>query len=345
MAVTLKEVARMAGVSPSTASHAIRGIHPGKRALSAMTIKRVREVAEQLGYRPNLLAAGLANNKTFTIGVVVANLQGNFYERILKGATEIIYPDYTTLLSVHNNQPDRERKEIEFFIGKHVDGIIAAYSGFPQNIAIYREIQRHKIPLVLVDRGIEDFQCNLVKSDYYQSAYMAVEELTKLGHKNILFALSGKQSENANMLIEGFKAAVSAKGINDSAEIYNAGMPMSSDDELKKLAENIIEHVKSKQPQPTAILAERDWLAYEILAVCQDRGIEVPQEISLMGIEDADPSALRCIGLSSVRIELYEVGRRAADLLVKIINGDNITDDPLIIKPSVKLRRTVSPLK
>jgi LacI family transcriptional regulator len=345
MAVTLKEVARMAGVSPSTASHAIRGIHPGKRALSALTIKRVRQVAEQLGYRPNLLAAGLANNKTFTLGVVVANLKGNFYERILKGATEVIYPEYTTLLSVHNNQPDRERKEIEFFIGKRVDGIIAAYSGYQQNIEIYREIKKHNIPLVLVDRAIEDFQCHLVKSDYYSSAYMAVEELTKLGHKKIIFALTGRQSENTNMLIDGFKAAVSAKGINDSAEIYNADMPTSSDDELKKLAENIVEHIKSKRPQTTAVLAERDWLAYEILAVFQERGIKVPQEISLMGIEDSDPSSLRCVGLSSVRIELYEVGRRAAQMLVKLINGQYADTESVIIRPTVMLRRTTASLK
>ncbi len=342
MTVTLKEVARMAGVSPSTASHAIRGIHPGKRALSALTIKRVRDVAEQLGYRPNLLAAGLANNKTFTIGVMVANLRGNFYERILKSTTETIYPEYTTLLSVHNNQPERERKEIEFFIGKHVDGIIATYSGYQQNINIYREVQNHKIPLVLVDRGIENFQCPLVKSDYYNSAYMAVDEMAKLGHKNIIFALSGRQSENASMLMEGFKAAVSEKNLNESAEIYSADMPAPTDDDLKNLAENIVDYVKSNKPQTTAMLIEKDWLAYEILAVCQERGIKVPQEISLMGIEDSDPSSLRCVGLSSVRIELYEVGRRAADLLVKIINGTEISDEPLIIKPTVMLRKTTS---
>ncbi|MCE5340598.1 MAG: LacI family DNA-binding transcriptional regulator [Patescibacteria group bacterium] len=345
MAVTLKEVARMAGVSPSTASHAIRGIHPGKRALSALTIKRVREVAEQLGYRPNLLAAGLANNKTFTIGVMVANLRGNFHERILKGITETIYPEYTPLLSVHNNQPDREHREIEFFIGKHVDGIIAAYSGYQQNIHIYREIQKYKIPLVLVDRGIEDFQCHLVKSDYYNSAYIAVETLNKLGHRNIVFALSGRQSENTNMLIDGFKAAVSEKNLNESAEIYNADMPASSEDDSKNLAENIVDYIKSKKPQTTALLAERDWLAYEILAVCQERGIKIPQEISLMGIEDSDPSALRCVGLSSVRIELHEVGRRAADLLVKIINSAEVGNEPLAVKPTVMLRRTTSPLK
>ncbi|MEN6385290.1 MAG: LacI family DNA-binding transcriptional regulator, partial [Phycisphaerales bacterium] len=161
MAVTLKEVAKIAGVSPSTASHAIRGIHPGKRSLSAITIQRVREVAEQLGYRPNLLAAGLANNKTFTIGIMVAKLKGNFYERILKGATEIIYPEYTGLLAVHNYQPQVERKQLEYFLGKHVDGVIAAYSGCPENLDIYLELQKQKMPLVLVDRAVENFQSHL----------------------------------------------------------------------------------------------------------------------------------------------------------------------------------------
>jgi DNA-binding LacI/PurR family transcriptional regulator len=343
MAVTLKEVAKMAGVSLSTASHAIRGIHPGKRCLSAMTIQKVREVAEQLGYRPNLLAAGLANSKTFTIGCLVPNLKGNFYERILKGITEVTYPEYNTLLAVHDYQPDKERKELEFFLGRHVDGVIAAYSGQKENRDIYEELQKQKMPLVLVDRGIINFQTNLVISNYFLSTYLAVEELVKLGHKNIIFATSGPQTENDKSLVEGFNAAAMDKKILGNVEVYNCGLCPGTD--LSAMAENVIEYIRQRKAQATALLVERDWLAYEILGVCREKGIKVPDEISIIGIADSDPSALRCINLSSVRIELLEVGRKAAELLLKIINKQQIENDPIVIKPSVIMRKTTSSLK
>ncbi|HAL45379.1 MAG: hypothetical protein A2Y12_19035 [Planctomycetes bacterium GWF2_42_9] len=345
MAVTLKEVAKIAGVSLSTASHAVRGIDPGKRSLSALTIQRVREVAEQLGYRPNLIAAGLANNKTFTIGVMIPHLKGNFYERIIKGLNEIIYPNYTALLAIHNNDVEMERKGIEFFIGKRVDGVIAGYSGSQENLHLYRELQKHT-PLVLVDRGIKDFDSHLVKSDYYLSTYLAIEELVKLGHKNILFVHCGKQLENKGRLLEGFNAAVSDFGLTDSAGIYSrCDSPTTPGRCMEHLAAKVIDYIKSNKPQTTAILTGRDWLAYELLAVCQDRDIKVPQELSIMGIEDSDPSMLRCIQLSSVRIELYEVGRKAAELLLKIINGEQTEKQRTVIKPSVILRKTTAALK
>lgn len=345
MAVTLKEIAKQAGVSPSTASHAIRGIHPGKRSLSAKTVQRVREVAERLGYRPNLLAAGLASNKTFTVGILVATLRGNFYERILEGITEVMHPTFTPLLAVHNYQPDRERKEIEVFIGKHVDGIIAAYSGETDNVDIYRELRDiHKVPMVLVDRGIENFECPVVRSDHYRSTYLAMRELGKLGHKNIIFALAGRETESTKMLIDGYNGAVSEMGFKESADIFYKKTKSWTINEMKSFAENIIDYISSRKPQTTAILLQADWLAYEVLAVCQDRGIKIPDDISVMGIEDCDPSSLPCISLSTVRVELNEVGRRAAELLINIINGEQTDGQPLVIKPSVILRKTTRQL-
>ncbi|HBG28129.1 MAG: hypothetical protein A2Y10_06565 [Planctomycetes bacterium GWF2_41_51] len=345
MAVTLKEIAKEAGVSPSTASHAIRGIHPGKRALSEKTIQKVREVAEKLGYRPNLLAAGLASNKTFTIGVLVAALRGNFYERILEGVTEVIHPNFTPLLAIHNFQPDRERKEIEVFIGKHVDGIIAAYSGKPENLAIYNELRDiHKIPLVLVDRGIPNFANHVVRSDHYLSTYLAVRELEKLGHKNIIFALTDRETESTKMLIDGYNGAISEMGLKASSDIFYKKIPSLSTTEMKSFAQNIIDYISSRKPRTTALLLQTDWLAYEVLAVCQDRGIKVPQDLSIMGIEDSDPSSLPCISLSTVSVEPNEIGRRAADLLIKIINDEKTDDRLLLIKPSVILRKTTRQL-
>ncbi|OHB60095.1 MAG: hypothetical protein A2Y12_09110 [Planctomycetes bacterium GWF2_42_9] len=345
MAVTLKEIAKQAGVSPSTASHAIRGIHPGKRALSGKTIQKVREVAERLGYRPNLLAAGLARNKTFSVGVLVATLRGNFYERILEGITEVMHPNFTPLLAIHNYQPDRERKEIEVFIGKHVDGIIAAYSGDPETMAIYREIRDvHKMPLVLVDRGIPQFKSYVVRSDHYMSTYIATRELGRLGHKNIIFALAGRETESTKTLMDGFNGAISELGLNNTADIFYKKTQSWTIHEMKSFAENIIDYIGNRKPQTTALLLQADWLAYEVLSVCQDRNIRVPEDLSVMGIEDCDPSSLSFISLSTVKVELNEVGRRAADLLIKLINGEKPDDQPLVIKPSVILRKTTRQL-
>jgi DNA-binding LacI/PurR family transcriptional regulator len=238
-----------------------------------------------------------------------------------------------------------ERKGIEFLIGKRVDGVIAGYSGSKENLHLYRELQKHS-PVVLVDRSIEDFDSYVVKSDYYLSTYLAVEELVKLGHKNILFVFCGKQIENKNKLLTGFKVAISDFGLTDSAEIYSdcnsSTIPGRC---MENLAAKVIDYIKTDKPQITAVLTGRDWLAYEMLAVCQERGIKVPQELSIMGIEDSDPSKLRCVSLSSVRIELQEVGRRSAELLLKLINDEEIEKQPIVIKPTVILRKTTAALQ
>lgn len=343
MAVTLKEIAELAGVSPSTASHAIRGINPGKRALSDETIQKVRSCAEKLGYRPNLLAASLAQSKTFTIGVIVSVLRGNFYERVLDGITEVVYPEFTTLLSVHNYNPERERRELEVFIGKRVDGIIATCSGCKENADIYREIiDKYRIPLVLVDRGLKGVKCPIVRSDHFQSTYLATREYVSLGHKSIAFVAAGRETESTQILKDGYIAAMNDCGFAEYINVITKKTDIWGLSELRQFAREIINSCFSAEVRPTALLLQADWLAYEVMAECDERGIKIPDDLSIMGMEDCDPSSLPAISLSTVKVPLTEVGKTAAQVLTTLIDGKPLESDKVLIKPSIVLRKTTA---
>ena len=341
MAVTLKQIAEQAGVSPSTVSHAIRGINPGKRQLSPQTIIKIRNVAQKLGYRPNMLAAGLAQNKTFTVGVLVSTLRGDFYERILEGITEVVHPQFTPLLTVHNYDKLRERRELEVLIGKRVDGIIAACSGDVENSYIYRELgEVHRMPLVLVDRGLKDINCPVVRSDHFKSTYIAVKELFGLGHRQIVFAAAGRDMDSTQIFKDGFTAAIREVGCESESGIFAKKTNSWTRGEMKQFASEIIDHVLGLAQRPTALILQADWLAYDVLAECQVRGIRVPADLSVMGMEDCSPSALPGISLSTIKVELEQVGKIAAQMLLNLINGEVPSQTKVLVPPSVIIRKT-----
>ena len=341
MAVTLKQIAEKAGVSPSTVSHAIRGILPGKRPLASETVIRIRNVASELGYRPNMLAAGLAKSKTYTIGVLVASLRGDFYERILEGITHVVHPQFTPLLTVHNYDKNRERRELEVLIGKRVDGIIAAVSGCDENVPLYSElINTHHIPLVFVDRSITSLECPVVRSDHFRSTYIAVKELYGLGHRRIVFGVGGRETDSTQIFKDGYIQAMRDAGCEASSRIIFKQTGSWTKSELKQFASELIASIRSSSPRPTALLVQADWLAYEVLAECQLTGIKVPEELSVMGMEDCDPSALPGISLSTIKVELEQVGRIAAEILLKLMNGQRPDRQKVLIPPSTILRKT-----
>ena len=139
MSVTIKDIASEAGVSATAVSFALRGKKPGPRPLADTTVKRIQEVAMNLGYRPNHLAASLVNQKTHTIGVLLRSLSFGS-EDLIEGIKSKTSPLYSSLLSVYNSDGENERKKLSMFASQHVDGIIAAFSGDPDSIPMYREL-------------------------------------------------------------------------------------------------------------------------------------------------------------------------------------------------------------
>ena len=345
MAVTLKQIAGKAGVSLTTVSFALRGKQPGKRRLSPVTVERILKVADEMGYRPNHVAASLAGKRTYTIGVLVTALRGDFYERVLFGIKKEVYPKFSPVLAVHNYNSGYEKNELENFISKRIDGVIAAFSGHAENIDLYREIkEKYNIPIVLLDRRIPGLELPLVRPDHFDTSHQAVNSLFALGHRNITYIGGADNLEYMKLFHQGYQTAMTELGIKDNINIISQSDVHRNQKVQKEFAAQIISTWEQSSPQPTALLVINDWLAYEILGVCQDRGIKVPDDLSVMGLDDCSPSELPTIGLSSVWADQEKVGRNAAKLLLERIEID--TDEPtrMILPVHVRMRKTTRPL-
>ncbi|OHB56301.1 MAG: hypothetical protein A2Y12_02605 [Planctomycetes bacterium GWF2_42_9] len=338
MAITIKLIAQKSGFSASTVSHAISGRNPGKRSLSPETINKIRAVAQEMGYRPNLLAAGLAQSKTYAIGVLVALLRGDFYERILEAITEVVWPEFSPLLAVHNYDLQRERREIDLFLGKRVDGVIAACSGREENIEAYQSIiKNYSMPLVFVDRGLNGVDCPVVRGDHEKTAFLAAHELQKLGHKRIIYATAGAKLESTELFKDGYRKAMGEAGLEPI--VLHPDLAVWNKQINRQLAADVVDQVR-RGDGPTAVVCQVDWLAYDVLAQCELHGLKVPDDVSVMGLQDCEPSALPAISLSTIRVSFEDVGRQAASVLLKLINGEDIGRQTFMIEPSVIMRGT-----
>lgn len=340
MAVTLKEVATKAGVSVAAVSMALNGHKKGRCKLSAETVKNVSYIAKSMGYRPNMLATSLKNNQTHMIGILIAALKGDFYEQILYGVEQVIYPHFTPVLGVHNYDVARERKQLEGFMDKRLDGVIAAYSGAVESIAIYTELSKYNIPIVLVDRGIPGMDLPVVRSDHFTQTYKAVEALNNLGHREIVYVSGGRKLECTDLRKQGYISAMNDLALGQF--IYVIEQP-----QIKKLpdyASFIIDLYTntSQLKNTTAFIIQNDWLAYHVLHQCKARKIQVPQEISVMGLDDCLLSSLDEISLSSVAQTPELIGLKAGELLLKIMDGWVWERNPVIVPVEVILRKTTS---
>jgi LacI family transcriptional regulator len=344
MPVTLKEIATRAGVSTTTVSFALRGKRPGKRPLAKNTVSRIQEIADQLGYRPNLLAKSLVNNQTYTIGVLLSNLSFGA-EELLDGIKSVVAPEYSSLLSVYNSDGETERKRLDLFMQQRVDGVIAAFSGDPESIPYYKELtEKYGIPVVLIDRGIDGLDIPVVRSDHFASTYEGTRALQRLGHERIRYASVSMSSglQSSRLRLQGYREAMIDAGLEDKIQVmqekdFKEWIQM---DNLRHVAREIID-VWLREKDSTALFVDNDWLAYEIMNECRTYGISIPEDMSLMGIGDYAFSSFSFVGLSTMASQKQKpMGKGAAELLMSLVDDSESVAKNVILPVEVKLRKT-----
>jgi LacI family transcriptional regulator len=188
VAVTLKDIAERLGVSVATVSFALRGVNPGRFKLAEATVRRIQETAREMGYRPNRVAASLVQRETHVVGVMIPEAQSDFYGRVFSGISRGLRPDYLPLVALHDSEGRRERQYLNTMIGNRVDAVIAAFSGDPESIPVYRDLlQDYHIPLCLLDRAIPGIDAPVVRPEAARAGAIAVEALAELGHRRVVY--------------------------------------------------------------------------------------------------------------------------------------------------------------
>jgi len=329
--VTLRDVAKAAGVHYSTASRALSGDLTPR--VSAPTAERVRRIAEQLGYRPHMGARGLRKGRTGIIGVVVADLGNSFIAPVIRGIENALEPHgLMAVIAETQDEPARFEHVLEHLASRRVDALITS-SARLGDVETLTAFAKREVPVVLVVRNLPDSGLPCVHADDRRGGELAAGYLAELGHRDLV-QLRGPQ----DMLPfidrgEGFDARTAELGVEAIDLDESASAPTYEE------GQRLMVHVLAgRTRKPTAIFAHNDPMAIGALDVLVRSGLRCPDDVSIVGFNDNDFTEHVAPPLSTIRIDAYEMGRRAGDLAIRLVE-DGLTSAPNVVIPPLLIPR------
>lgn len=326
---TSRDIAREAGVSQSTVSRALRR----DPRVTPDTQAKVEEVAQRLGYVTNRAARSLKIRKTQTIGVVVADLRNPYFLEVVDGLhDELHIADYRTFLVTDRLDYGRGADLIDVLVGS-VDGVIFASARSADSAPI--GLADHGVPVVMINRELEDRPLDRVLSDYETGGALAARHLVGLGHRRI-----GLITGPSSMAVFRDRERAFVRMLSE------LGAPF--DDRLRR--EGLYTHQVGsqwcadllRQPDPpTAIFCADDVVAFGALDAALQLGVRVPEDLSIMGYDDIEMAGWETFSLTTIRQPMTDMAREAARMLLQRIDGRGIADEPQRrVYPAALVRRT-----
>jgi len=304
--ITIKDIAKELGISPSTVSKALTGHHD----ISSSTKKAVRELAEKWNYKPDQVALSLKSGLSKTIGVIVPEIVHYFFSTVIGGIEDVAYDSgYHVMFCQSSELYAREVKSVETLLSSRVDGILVSVSKATENFDHFRKIQEEGIPLVFFDRICDDIDTDRVIVDDEAGAYEAVSHLVEIGCKNIVHLagppnlLIGKNREN------GYLRALREHKIPiDRNNVIRC--------DSREDAELVVPGLLKRAVRPDGIFAVNDMTAAMSMKIIINMGFRVPEDIAVVGFTGELISEITNPTLTSVAQHGYLIGKEAVRLLI-----------------------------
>jgi DNA-binding LacI/PurR family transcriptional regulator len=332
MAASIKDIARIAGVSHSTVSRALRDnpLIPSETAL------RIKKIADQLGYRASAVARGLVTRRTEAIGVVVTSIADPFNGEVVAGIEEVANTHgYSVILANSQADPQREMAVARSFHERRVDGIVVASSRVG---ALYLPaLSQMEVPVVLLNNQHPSEFVHSVSIDNMDGARQAARHLLGLGHTRIAYIGDESGLESDADRLRGLSDELKRAGLGIRPEFVARG-----DGKPEAAGRRALELLAVK-PRPTAIFCYNDMSALGVLNAAYNRGLHVPEELSISGFDDLFFAAMLQPALTTVRQPMRELGRRAMELLVDLLKGREPARRQLIKGELVVRQSTAKP--
>ncbi|KAA9006759.1 LacI family DNA-binding transcriptional regulator [Histidinibacterium aquaticum] len=334
--VTLKDIARETGFHVSTVSRAL-----DPRARSALTdevVQKVSMAAERMGYRPNRLASGLRTKRTKTVGLVIPDITNPLFPPIVRGVESVLEPlGYVSIIVNTDSRRDRERSQVGVLLERGVDGII--HAAVEREDPFFEELRRQKVPVVTVNRALDAEGIPAVVSDDAEGIRAMVRLLTNAGHTRIAHIAGPQQLSTGVERHAAFREAVKEFGLKIPE--YHI---IRSDRLIESEGRRCTEALLSLVERPTAILAANDRLALGAIEAINQMGLSCPGDVSVTGFNDSEVLRLIPPGLTTVRVDKAGVGKRSAELLIRMIESPEEETDPRTVLPiEVVERGSVAP--
>jgi DNA-binding LacI/PurR family transcriptional regulator len=289
----------------------------------------------KLGYTPNTIARSLVLNKTYTIGVVIPEISHSFFPEAIRGIDEVAHKAGYHLILMHSAENNRrERDAIQTLEGKRVDGILLSASTGADDRTYYERVVRIGVPLVFFDRCIRGVGATCVSIDDEASAVRITEHLISHGYTRLAH-LSGPMGVSIGIeRLSGFREAARRNGITVPNEaVIESGFHEEGGYAAMKKALSLPPRVR-----PRAVVAVNDPAAFGAIKAVQDAGLRVPDDVAVVGFSDDIRAPLISVPLTTVRQPAYQLGRLAAQKLLKLIEGRGRNPEEIIVSTEIVLR-------
>lgn len=333
MTVSIKDVARKAGVSTASVSRVLSG----KPGVGEATAERIRKVIAEMDYRPNLGARGLVKQTTGNIAVVVPRgsfiLNNPFFSTVLEGiAKGIDQTDYNILMSFTSSQ---QKKLLET---KSVDGVIL-FSPRSEELRL-EWLKSIGLPIVVIGSYLEESPFPCVRPDDEDGIRQAVSALYQLGHRNIGLINGPISSMHSVRCLNGYKSMMLELGLDYSLENVFEMDEFDVFKATKEMAAFINNHRKI-----TGVVCSSDYLAIGVIKAATTNGLTVPKDLSVVGADDVPISTVITPSLSSVHVDLLGIGKKATSILMDMLQGKQIRKTDVVFRMEYIGRETTSAKK
>ena len=319
--VTRDDVARQAGVSPSTVSYVINN---GPRSVSEATKEKVFQAIQDLGYRPNAVARNLRRQKTSTLGLIIPDIINPYFAQVAQGIEAVAFErDYTVVFCHTKYNLEQELKYLDHLYEERAAGVL--WVPATGEIEPAQRLLDYGLPTVLIDRVLDGIELPAVVADNYRGGYIATEHLLSLGHRRIGCIARPVRLSHSRERIRGYQAALKDAGIDfDERLMAPGGYRLENGYEA-------IQYLLSLDEPPTAVFTYNDIMAIGAIRALRERGLNVPQDFSVVGYDDIPNAAYTCPALTTVRQAKYDMGAKGIELLLKIMDGE-------VVDPQTKER-------
>ena len=329
---TIKDVAALAGISYTTVSHVVNNTRP----VSQEVRLKVEAAIKSLDYVPSAVARSLKAKTTATIGLLVPNSLNPYFAELARGIEDYCERNgYCVILCNSDDNPDKQRSYLRVLLEKRIDGLIVASAGGDSGLA--QGLAGVKTPMVIVDRGLDGVDADLVRIDHEYGAYLATRHLLELGHRDIATIGGPASTSVAQMRLAGYCRALKEAGIDVRQE------RMLESDFTSTGGYNAAATLLESNP-PSAIFAGNDMIGIGVLRAAAERNVRVPSELSVIGFDDIQMSRYVYPALTTVGQSILQLGEMAASVLLRRIATPDLATDQRIVTPSIVLRESTAPL-
>ena len=328
----MKRIARELGVSVTTISKVLNH----HLDIGESTRRRVLARVEELGYRPNAVARSLTLRRTHTLGVVIPDLMHSFFVEIVAGLEAIVSERrYGLLLCASGEDAQKERTELEMLRARQVDGIVLASANATGNTALLRDLSRLGTALVMIDRDDHPrVRCHRVLTDDVEVGRLATGHLISKGRQRIAH-IAGPPIVHARRRADGYRQALAKAGLMASDDLIVDGGFMEAD------GFRAMQELLERRGRVDAVFAVNDPAAIGAMKAIWQAGLRVPDDVAVVGAGDVAYSDLIRVPLTTVRWSKRDLGRRAAELILDQIDGDDeVQPQRVIVPPEIVVRES-----